>query len=72
MANIDIDTTDPTYQQFHNGLASLRTYLTPRVKLLRKLPRANQKAWLQRDPLMRRAFRFSLDLSEVADEEMAE
>ncbi len=53
MAEINIDPTDAQYQKLLGGLATLRTTLAPRVKLLLKLPVARQKLWLQHDPLLR-------------------
>lgn len=38
MANIDIDTTSNQYQQLTNGIDTLRTVMTPRLKLFKKMP----------------------------------
>ena len=51
---INIDTTNPQYQQYLNGLDSLRTLMLPRLRAFDKLGEAKQRWWLQRDPLLRK------------------
>jgi len=65
---LTIDTTSPQYQQYLNGLTSLRTLMTPRFKLFAKLPRAKQKIWLQKDPLFRKLLKMGLDISEWSEQ----
>jgi len=65
---INIDTTAPAYQQYLNGLDSLRTLMTPRFKVFAKLPRDKQKLWLQRDPLFRKLLKMGLDISEWSEQ----
>lgn len=72
MADITIDTSAPQYQQLLNGLGTLRTVLAPRVKLLLQLPPAKQRAWLQRDPLLRRTIKMSQTLTELLELELDE
>ena len=72
MANVIIDTTDATYQQLLAGLGTLRTRLRPQVALMRQMTREQQKAIVQRDPLLLESIRFARDLSEVVEEELAE
>jgi hypothetical protein len=72
MADINIDTTSPQYVQLLNGLGTLRTVLAPRIQLLRQLPRDKQKAWLQRDPLLRRTIKLAQTLGEIISEELEE
>lgn len=72
MPNINIDTRNPQYVSLLDGLATLRDVLAPQIKLLRQLPRDKQRAWLQRDPLLRRAIRLALELRDLLDEEFAE
>lgn len=72
MAEIDIDVTSVQYQQSLNGLALLRTTLAPRVKILAALPPAKQRAWLQRDPLLRRTIKMAQELQDVLGLEAGE
>ncbi len=51
---VNIDTTDPQYQQYLTGLDNLRTLMIPRLKAFDKLGKAKQHWWLQRDPLLRK------------------
>ena len=65
---VQIDTTSPQYQQYLNGLDSLRTLMAPRFVLFAKLPKAKQKLWLQKDPLFRRILKMGLNVSEWAEQ----
>jgi hypothetical protein len=67
MAEI-INTQSAAYQQYLTGLDTIRTYYTPKLKIFAKLPRAKQKLWLQRDPLLRKLLRLSFDLTEWASQ----
>jgi len=72
MARIEIDTTDPQYQQLLNGLETLKTVLAPRIKLLLRLRKQERmglvRQWLQRDPLMRETLRLARQLSKLMGE----
>lgn len=72
MAELTIDTTSNQYQQLLNGLGTLRTLLGPRIKMLLKADRDVQKAWLQRDPLLRRTILLARKLSKLVDLELDE
>ena len=72
MPSISIDTTSVQYQQLLAGLGVLRTVLAPRITLLRQLTREQQRAWLARDPLLRRTIRMATDLAELVYLELEE
>ena len=79
MADINIDTSDPQYVQLLNGLGTLRTLLGPRVKMLIRLRNHDRRngtelvrAWLQRDPLLRRTLKIAQSLDKFIGEEVAE
>lgn len=65
---MQIDTTSAQYQQYLNGLSSLKTMMAPRFALFKKLPRAKKKLWLRKDPLFRKILKMSLIVAEWADE----
>ena len=65
---LNIETTSQQYQQYLNGLASLRTLMTPRFKLFGKLPQDKQKTWLQKDPLFRKILKMGLDISKWSEQ----
>ena len=67
VANINIDTTAANYQTSMNALASLRTMLAPRFKLLDQMPEADQRRWLDEDPLMRRSIKFAQAIGKVTN-----
>ena len=67
-----IDTTTGQYTQLLNGLATLRSVLAPRVIAIMKLPRDQQLAWLQRDPLLRRTIIMAKSLMELVGMELSE
>jgi hypothetical protein len=58
---MNIDTTGPQYQALLDGIDTLESTLTARWPLFKRLPAAQKIAWLQRDPLLRRALRFVRD-----------
>jgi len=64
---INIDTTSTQYQQYMNGLASLRTFMLPRFKVFHKLSLEKQKWWLARDPLMRRVLKMGLIINKLTN-----
>ena len=66
--SLNIDTTSVQYQQYFDGLTSLRTLMAPRFKLFAKLPRAKQKIWLQKDPLFRKLLKMGRDVSEWSEQ----
>ena len=72
MPATNIDTSSAQYNQLLSGLGTLRTLLAPRIKLLLTLPRAKQRAWLQRDPLLRHTLKLAQALQELIHEEIAE
>ena len=72
MPTINIDTTSAQYTQLLAGLGTLRTVLAPRIKFLLGVPRAKRRAWLQRDPLLRRTLKLAQTLQELIHEEIAE
>ena len=79
MADITINTSAPQYVQMMSALASLRNYLPPKVKLLRKMRERDKRdgtdkarQWLNRDPLLRRIIVMSQTVSEFLDEELSE
>lgn len=65
---MNIDTTSTQYQQYLNGLISLRTLMVPRFKLFAKLPKDKQKLWLQKDPLFRKILKMGLFVAEWAEQ----
>jgi len=67
MANIDIDTTSNQYQQLTNGIDTLRTVMTPRLKLFKKMPLLKKKQWLQRDILLRKTLKLMMDGKEYIE-----
>lgn len=73
MARIEIDTTDPQYQQLYNGLDLLRERLRPLLPLYRRLPLAKRRLWRQRDPLLKRTLILARDVGDfLAEAEDAE
>ncbi len=60
-----IDTTSAQYQNLLTGMGTLRTLLTPRFKVFVKLPRAKQKDWLGRDPLLKEVVRLVRDVNKL-------
>ena len=62
MATETIDTSAAQYIQLYNGIATLRTVMTPRLALFAKLPLTKKRQWLVRDPLLRRVLKMGLDL----------
>ena len=72
---MEIDTTSNQYLQLYNGIATLRTHMTPKLIVFATLPRAKQKLWLQKDKLLRRTIKLAVDLkawTEQFDSEMEE
>ncbi len=71
MADITLDTTSAQYQQLLNGLATLRTEIGPRVKMLKMLRDRGEddkiRRLLQRDPLLRRTIKMSQGLVDFLD-----
>ena len=67
MVDLNIDTSSPQYTALNNGLDTLRTVLTPRVKILRDLPPDKQRLWLQRDPLMLKFVRMVRDFQSAME-----
>ena len=67
MANIDIDTTSGQYAQLSGGIDTLRTVMTPRLALFKKMPLSVKKAWLQRDPLLRKTLKLGRDLADYIE-----
>ena len=63
MADTTIDTTAGQYQALLSGIGTLRTVMTPRLKLLKKLPYGKQKTWVQHDPLLKATLKLGLDLA---------
>lgn len=72
MADINIDTTSAAYQDALDGYQTLRGLLAPRIRLLLKLPRDKQLAWLTRDVLLRRYVKDAIKVGELADMELSE
>lgn len=56
---VNIDTTNPQYQQYLNGLNDLRTLIVPQLKAFATLGEEKQRWWLQRDPLLRKLLKIS-------------
>ena len=67
MATETIDTSAAQYVQLYNGTATLRTVMTPRLVLFKKLPIAKKRQWLERDPLLRRTLKLGLDLRDYIE-----
>lgn len=65
---LNINTSSAQYQQYLNGLTSLRTLMAPRFKLFAKLPHVKQKIWLQKDPLFRKLLKMGRDISEWSEQ----
>ena len=61
---INIDTTSQLYQKYVDGIDAIRSFYTPKLLIFKDLPLSKQKAWLKRDPLLKKIFKLSLDLSE--------
>ncbi len=51
--DLQIDTTDPTYQAQLAAAIALRDYMKPRLKAYKGLNDVKQAWWRSRDPLLR-------------------
>ena len=75
MADTTIDTTSVQYGKLLTGIGTLRDVMTPRLKLLKKMPYSKQKWCVQRDPLLKATLKLGLDLKEylekLHDEDLA-
>ena len=60
-----INTTTQVYGKLVTAVASIRTLLGPRIKVFVKLPRAKQKEWLSRDPLLKDVLRLVRDINKA-------
>ena len=65
--NLNFNTDTAQYTQLNNGLDTLRTVMTPRLALFKKMPLSIKRAWLQRDPLLRKTLKLGRDLADYIE-----